>query len=852
MTTQLFFHAAVPDWSRGQGDANLVGTVVNWTTRSLTPTRGSATTSPGINSVAGLTAGLEIQAAMDFVTEPLDRDITISGSINCNLWGLESSMNANAALGVIIDRLNSQGAVVSSGFGQGIATAELGTSSAVQNFNISSPTTTNFLKGDRIRVRVYFDDAPTLTMGSGFTLTFNYDGPTAAASGDSYITFTEDFGFLTVAPGGVLSYTSAPTNYQIGNIAASERRAQSFIAPNDGTLTGITLKLSKTSVPTDNFEVALQADSSGSPSGTDLTTASLAGGTITGTQTDYVLDVTDYALSGGSTYWIVARRSGALDGSNYYRLGLDDTGQYRGPFKTYNTGAWTANVFTAYFSMSITNTFSTLYLTDTASAVDPNGSSYDALEAWTSRGSGFLTAQTVTVTGPVSPQLLQQTGAGNFLEWFTKQLSAFTLSGLVACNIRGFESAGASANAAFRVEIAVCASDGTSPVVWGAATDGTELIASTETAMTFNIAGDDTAVTDGQRLRIRVFYDDAPGVATASGWNVSFRYAGTSAAASGDTYITLPQAVTEYSASGDVTVTPSTIAISASVPAPTVAVTANVTATPATVAVTTSVPAPTLRSSQTATPTTIAATVSVPSPTVRGTAISTPSVVAATASVPTPTLSGTATATPTTVTVTTAVPTPTAIGTIGGVDATATPATIAATVTVPSPTASGTAIASPAVVAAAASVPSPTTRGTALASPAAVAATVTVPSPTTRATAIASPAVVAVTTTVPAPTTSGAAIASPAVVAAVVAVPTPTIVTGGVFGQVTNLTAVAQSASSILLDWDDPDAIGHFQVERNSSILVPVSANLTATTYLDTACAPSTEYTYRVRAYTPF
>jgi hypothetical protein len=189
-------------------------------------------------------------------------------------------------------------------------------------------------------------------------------------------------------------------------------------------------------------------------------------------------------------------------------------------------------------------TGSVIYLTDTASAVDPNGASHDAKEAWTSRGAGMQQGSKAAVTGPTAPLLAKVTEAGNSLEWFTKGLSAFTLSGLVSCNVRASE-VNVATNAAARVEIAVCASDGTSPVVWGASNDGNE-IGATEGAMTFLVAGDDIAVTDGQRLRIRVLFDDGPVVAMASGFNLVLFYAGTSGGASGDTFITLPQTVTEF------------------------------------------------------------------------------------------------------------------------------------------------------------------------------------------------------------------------------------------------------------------------------------------------------------------
>jgi hypothetical protein len=389
VSTQLYFKSTAPDWSRGEGDTDILGTSRNWTQLLLSTGFGAGAATQTRTSVTGPTAGIEAGTNVEWVTEPIDQDVTISGTIEVRWTGLESSMNANATIGVIIERLNSQGARVST-IASGIAGSELGTISASNNFN-PTVTSTNMLKGDRIRVRSYFSDATATTMASGFVLTWGYAG-TSSAAADSYVLFTETFGFLTTAPSG-----------------------------------------------------------------------------------------------------------------------------------------------------------SILYLTDSASAVDPNGASYDAKEAWTSRGAGVVSVSTDSVAGPSTPLLARITGADNFIEWFTKGLTAFTLSGLVACNIRANQSS-FTPHLSVRCEIAVCATGGTSPVVWGAANDGVELPSSTETAMTFNVAGDDTAVTDGQRLRIRIYFDDARGTAMLSTTDAGvLYYAGTSAAASGDTYITLPQTVTEFS-----------------------------------------------------------------------------------------------------------------------------------------------------------------------------------------------------------------------------------------------------------------------------------------------------------------
>lgn len=68
------------------------------------------------------------------------------------------------------------------------------------------------------------------------------------------------------------------------------------------------------------------------------------------------------------------------------------------------------------------------------------------------------------------------------------------------------------------------------------------------TATTLYVAGDDTAITDGQRLLFRVFYDDLPHVPAAQVTSFSLlAHNGETGGATGDSYIILPQSVSEYS-----------------------------------------------------------------------------------------------------------------------------------------------------------------------------------------------------------------------------------------------------------------------------------------------------------------
>ena len=133
-------------------------------------------------------------------------------------------------------------------------------------------------------------------------------------------------------------------------------------------------------------------------------------------------------------------------------------------------------------------------------------------------------------------------------DWYTPELEAFTLTGMAQANIRALES-NASANASLRCELARVDDDGTNPTVWASwccaptGTDNGELTTS-EVARTINVSGDDLAFTDGQRLRIRIYLDDISSAAMANAFNVQPFFNGTSAAASGDTYVTLAQSST--------------------------------------------------------------------------------------------------------------------------------------------------------------------------------------------------------------------------------------------------------------------------------------------------------------------
>jgi hypothetical protein len=395
MTTQMFLIQSggvsnATTFSLGTNAAKLDGTASGWAFRDLATTRGSGMVAATVTSVTGPTSGLEFAATpIHWISPPINADVTISGTITFNLWMGEAATAANAGAQCVVERIDSQGAIVST-----IANSEKGvelpktTSIAAQNWTVAA-TSTNMLKGDRIRIRPACNDAGG-TMASGNVITFDYGGTTAAADGDSYVTFTETFGFLTTDP-----------------------------------------------------------------------------------------------------------------------------------------------------------TTTTVYPTTTVSDISLGGADVDK-EMWTSRGSGSTNAISSTVNGWTAPRIVTSPGIAE-LNWFSKPLSAFTLAAPVLVNVHILVS-NTSANAAIRAELAVCATDGTSPTIWGG-TSYPNTPLTVDTIETLWIAGDDVAVSDGQRLRLRFYLDDKSAAAMATGFTATLSYAGTTGGAAGDTYCIFGQALTEYVAS---------------------------------------------------------------------------------------------------------------------------------------------------------------------------------------------------------------------------------------------------------------------------------------------------------------
>lgn len=485
---------------------------------------------------------------MEWLSPPLAADVLVSGLMTFQTWGSENSMSANVGPQFIVERMDSLGNIASTIINteRGV---ELPTSGAAQQWT-ATPTSTQMFRGDRFRVRMLGNDGGG-TMATGFTFILAYGSNAAAATGDAWIRFTETITFDTTTPSGsplylvealsdlvsgatvkrALSLTrgvearetvtfaiggfavpitvvDGPRSFAVGSQARlkggtggpaedGQQLAQKFHVYDPVDVDTVILRVGKSGTMLDNLVLDIVSTLGGSALGSSVP---VVGSTLGGAAEVTFTFAVPVALSAGD-YYLVLRRTGARDATNYY--------------------IWEGSA---------------------SNPVYPDGQAWvrDDL-TWVESISPASADRYFRIDEAVGTQQL-----------FTGPLNGFTLEGLAKLTVRA--SASALASVSLRAELAVVENDGTNPVLWGAGnlapenlmedgrlgTDGAE--------RTIWIAGDTTTVTAGQRLRLQLFLDDMSYTASVNNTKVTLTYNSPSAAAVGDTYLTLAQTITEQAA----------------------------------------------------------------------------------------------------------------------------------------------------------------------------------------------------------------------------------------------------------------------------------------------------------------
>jgi hypothetical protein len=206
--TTVFFHDALsklgPASTGGVGYGCSNGNN-NWVFRKLDTTQGSALVSHTFQPTA-TAAPCIFQTAnsgqyLRFATAPLNAAVTISGTIDLQIGCLTNSTSTNVGLGVRVYRWTQQGGIktliLDSPCSNTPNKGECNTTANLKQFNAASPTSTNFLKGDRIIIDIELRNVNGAWGGnSNRTVTLYFDGP-AGGNGDSYVVFTDTLTFQT-------------------------------------------------------------------------------------------------------------------------------------------------------------------------------------------------------------------------------------------------------------------------------------------------------------------------------------------------------------------------------------------------------------------------------------------------------------------------------------------------------------------------------------------------------------------------------------------------------------------------------------------------------------------------------
>lgn len=204
--------------------------------------------------------------------------------------------------------------------------------------------------------------------------------------------------------------------FQITGGGNTVKWAQSFTQVG-GPVSKVSFYLAKIGSPTDNIRVAIQADSAGVPSGSNLTYVDIDNASLTTSFVLFEKEIADFSatlqLDTATTYWLVFSRSGSADADNY-PLGLlsfggnqdnEDNDPYaNGELIAYNGSTWVPTI-----TLKKTDTF-----TDDGTWTIPAGVTTAEVELWaagggskTNTGGGGGGAYTfATITGLVAAEII--------------------------------------------------------------------------------------------------------------------------------------------------------------------------------------------------------------------------------------------------------------------------------------------------------------------------------------------------------------------------------------------------------------------------------------------------------------
>lgn len=190
-------------------------------------------------------------------------------------------------------------------------------------------------------VNIFLNNQSTNTMNNG-TLTNNQDNNISISGGVANFKGEEEI--INQLKGNNLIALGTTTNRRI---------AQSFVATKQKLNLVRLMRGAHIGSPSASVTIAIQTDSGGNPSGTNLFSSTLSssdfGSTFSTVEDRFMHIDLSSDLTIGQTYWIVLSTS-ATDDSNYYRLRYNQNGTY-GTMKVFNGTSWVTQTGTLRFSI---------------------------------------------------------------------------------------------------------------------------------------------------------------------------------------------------------------------------------------------------------------------------------------------------------------------------------------------------------------------------------------------------------------------------------------------------------------------------------------------------------------------
>lgn len=147
--------------------------------------RGGAAVSEAETAAQNFTPFADVNGEIFWQTKRLEAVTLAANSITANLRMAESAMATNAQACITIEEIDNTGALVGTIVDNSPKGVELGTSEAAQNW-VAGSASYDITAGNRIRIRPAHRGSGIIGAG---TVTFWFDGPTGAASGDSWVQF---------------------------------------------------------------------------------------------------------------------------------------------------------------------------------------------------------------------------------------------------------------------------------------------------------------------------------------------------------------------------------------------------------------------------------------------------------------------------------------------------------------------------------------------------------------------------------------------------------------------------------------------------------------------------------------